>query len=240
MSRNFARLIAEPAQLNRKWMRPKPLRASSIRSLKGGDENPPSFVLLSECRSSRRKYSGSGYPGSHPRITSDGHRLVLLLGAVQVWDLETRRKLGQTNPIAPLPSALALSDDGRFAVVGEGSELSVWRLEHIVGGRPEPARGASATAIVEDEEVPIAVVATSQTLEGWDLGTGDRLWQRPGSGALDLAPVPGRGAVVAGRWDGAVELVNARSGASCVREWRLLQPVDGGDRDATATKDRSG
>ena len=153
---------------------------------------------------------------SHPRITSDGHRLVLLLGAVQVWDLETRRKLGQTNPIAPLPSALALSDDGRFAVVGEGSELSVWRLEQIVGGRPEPARGASATAIVEDEEVPIAVVATSQTLEGWDLGTGDRLWQNPGSGALDLAPVPGRGAVVAGRWDGAVELVNARSGASVI------------------------
>ena len=101
-------------------------------------------------------------------------------------------------------------------MVGEGSELSVWRLEHIVGGRPEPARGASATAIVEDEEVPVAVVATSQTLEGWDLGTGDRLWQNPGSGALDLAPVPGRGAVVAGRWDGAVELVNARSGASVI------------------------
>jgi WD40 repeat protein len=151
---------------------------------------------------------------SHPRICADGRRLVVLndgLRAIQVWDLPERRVLGHTDPLAHVPTGLAVSEDGCTAVTSAGPELAVWRLDRIDDrseGRPEPA---SAVALADPG---IAVVATSSSLEGRSLETGATLWRRTDLGALDLAEVPRSGTVVVGRIDGAVDVLDAASGVS--------------------------
>jgi WD40 repeat protein len=132
--------------------------------------------------------------------------------SVEVWDLETRNLLGQTEQLAYVVKAFALSADGRIAVAGSGSTLTVWDLERVIGLQSAPAEEVTSLALADVTPQILAVIATYQTLSGWDVRTGQQLWRHTDGGALDLAAVPGQLAVVVARSDGNVTLLNPLSG----------------------------
>jgi WD40 repeat protein len=118
---------------------------------------------------------GMGAGTSLIAFSPDGRRIVSTHAdsLIRVWDVKTRRQVGQPSETPKLVSGLAVFPDGRRVIISlSGGQTIVWNLETNRQLRQAPGFGSS---IVLSADGRRALIGGGNFMRLWDLVTGEEL-----------------------------------------------------------------
>lgn len=119
--------------------------------------------------------------------------------AVRLWDVSTRRPLGDL-PISAEPVSVVFTSDGRSVAVDNGEMVGLWDIRTL----RQRGRGvASDEGAVIDPRAKTVAVNTVEGVDVWDLATGQRTAAFPAKGGVVALGPDGRTVVT--RMEGVYE-----------------------------------